>query len=264
MNAAQPLAGRTILVTRARHQAGSLSTQLQALGAKVIELPAIEIVSPDSYEPLDTALRNLSSYQWLVVTSANTVGVLAERLTLLGLHLSVLKHLRVAAVGRSTAEVLERAGVRVDVVPERYVGESLAAALKDQVQGSRVLLVRAAIARDVVPEALTRCGALVDNVDAYNTVLPESSIARGREVLDRGSPLPDAVTFTSSSTVTNFFRLLKELGRTRPPAGLRALSIGPITSATLREHGWEPAAEAVEHTVPGLVEAAVRALRLVS
>lgn len=254
------LAGHTILVTRARHQAGTLSHQLQELGAEVIELPAIEIVPPDSYQPLDDALRVLKKYQWIIVTSANAVRVLGERLAFLGLDVAALKHLQVAAVGRSTADALESAGVRVDVVPERYVGESLVFALEKKVRQSRVLLARASIARDVVPEALIRCGASVDCVDAYSTILPETSIARMRELLAAHAPVPDAATFTSSSTVTNFFRLLAAAGYSRPPAGLRALSIGPITSATLREHGWEPAAEAAEHTVSGLVDAAVRAL----
>ena len=256
---AGPLAGRRIVVTRARHQASALSAELISLGAEVVELPAIEIVPPVSYAPLDNALSNLSKYQFLVVTSANTARVLVERSLVLGIDQAVFGSLVVVAIGSSTGQALENAGIPVSMVPERYVGEALAAAIKDKVKGSRVLLARASVARDVVPSELTRCGAVVDIVDAYRTVLPQESVIRLRELFAPDGKLPDAVTFTSSSTVSNFFRLLAEAG-TRLGGQVKAVSIGPITSATLREHGWEPAAEASEHNVAGIIHATMELL----
>lgn len=259
MTAPLPLAACRILVTRARHQAGQLSAQLAELGAEVIEIPAIEIVPPESWGPLDAAMRNLQRYQWLIVTSANTIKSIAERLAALDLPISHLARLKIAAVGSATARALGDAGFTVSVTPEEYVAESLIAAIGDQVRGTRVLIARAAVARDVLPEALAKAGAEVDVVDAYRNLIPESSIRRIAEVFARGKPAPEAATFTSSSTVTNFFHLLEVAGL-EPPQGIRAISIGPITSQTLRDHGWEPSAEADPHDIPGLIAATVRTL----
>ena len=256
-----PLAGRTIVVTRPRRQAGRLRGELEALGATVIELPTIEIAPPDSYEPLDTELRDLGQYQWLVVTSANTARVLGERLALLVVDPAAVSRLRVVAVGAATAAALQEIGFRVDLVPPKYVAESVVDVLRDKVAGARVLLARAAVARDVIPDELRRAGATVDVVDAYRTVIPEDS-ARLVKGIFVDSPAPDAVTFTSSSTATNFFQLLGEAGICSAPKGVQAISVGPITSETLRELGWEPAAEADPHDVDGLVQATVRALTL--
>jgi uroporphyrinogen-III synthase len=254
-----PLKGRTILVTRPRRQASRLRRELEALGACVIEFPTIEIVPPDSYEPLDAALRDLRQYQWLIVTSANTARVLGERLALLPVDPSSVSGVQVVAVGSTTASALREARFRVDLVPSKYVAESLVDVLRDKVAGSRVLLARAAVARDVIPDELRRLGTVVDVVDAYRTVVPEESVGLVRGVFV-DSPVPDAVTFTSSSTATNFFHLLGEAGLCSVPANVRAISIGPITSETLRELGWEPAIEAGQHDVEGLVQAAVQAL----
>ena len=254
-----PLAGRTILVTRARHQAGRLSEVLRARGATVLEIPAIEIVPPASYAALDASLRNLSQYQWLIVTSANGAQALHERLAALGVDSRAMAHLQIAAVGSGTAQALQGAGLPVAVTPREYVAESLLEALGDRARGQRVLLTRAAVARDVIPDALRAQGATVDVVDAYRTVIPENSVTAIRTIFAAGGRLPDAATFTSSSTVTNFLALLREAGVARA-ATMKAISIGPITSATLREHGWEPAAEADPHDLSGLVEALMRAL----
>jgi uroporphyrinogen-III synthase len=178
---------------------------------------------------------------------------------LLGLPVESFAGLQCAAVGSATATALHELGVRVDIVPREYVAESLVAALGEKVSGARVLLARAAVARDVIPDALRRLGATMDVVDAYRTVIPQESAERAKEVFS-GTPLPDAVTFTSSSTVTNFLRLLSEAGIPDISRSIRAVSIGPITSATLREHGWEPATEAEPHDVQGLLQAIVRML----
>jgi uroporphyrinogen-III synthase len=254
-----PLTGCAILITRARHQAGALADRLQALGAEILEVPAIEIAPPGSCGPLDAAVRNLAPYQWLIVTSANGARALHERMRLAGVDPSAFAHLKIAAVGSATAQALREMGLEIAVTPREYVAESLVEALGDEVQGQRVLLARAAVARDVIPDALRARGATVDVVDAYRTVVPGESVARIRTILGAAGQVPDAATFTSSSTVTNFLHLLGEAGVTLPKT-LPAISIGPITSRTLRDHGWEPAAEADPHDLNGLVQAVVRAL----
>jgi uroporphyrinogen-III synthase len=247
------LHGKTILVTRARHQAGQLSEKLRALGAVVLEIPAIEIVPPESYAELDRALKNLSQYQWLIVTSANGVKALRER----GIGPASFAGLKVAAVGSATAQALREMRLEIAVTPEEYVAESLVEALGDQVGGKRVLVARAAAARDVIPDELRARGATVDVVDAYRTVIPVGSVTAVRTIVEADGLIPDAAIFTSSSTVTNFLNLLREAGVPRPES-MRAVSIGPITSRTLREKGWEPAAEADPHDMGGLVAAVVR------
>ena len=251
------LVGRRILVTRARHQAGQLSEKLRALGAEVVEIPAIEIVPPESYAEVDAALRNLSQYQWLIVTSANGAQALRERMGAPGVEAGILADLKVAAVGSATAQALREMGLAV--TPAEYVAESLVEALGDRVRGQRVLLARAAVARDVIPDALRARGAMVDVVDAYRTVIPAESVTAIRTLFGPGGRAPDAATFTSSSTVTNFLNLLREAGVARP-GSMRAVSIGPITSRTLRENRWEPAGEADPHDLGGLVEVVVRAM----
>ncbi len=254
----RPLRGKRIVVTRARSQASSLVAALSELGAEVIEIPTIEIVPLESYEALDVALLNVASYDWLIVTSANTVRVIVERLAALGLDVTVFDRLKKVAIGSATAKAMREREIGVDVVPEQYVAESLVAAIGDRVSGSRVLLVRASVARDVIPDELVRLGAMADVVDAYRTVAPADSVARLREAFSDPGRLPDAVTFTSSSTVRNFFTLWKQAGLVEMPKGMRAVSIGPITSETLREFHSEPAFEAERQDIEGLIEAVIR------
>jgi uroporphyrinogen-III synthase len=254
---AKPLAGKRILITRARHQAGRLAEALEAEGAEVLRLPTIEIVPPETYAPLDASLKTIDGFDWLIVTSANGAAALSERMEFLGLSLGRLQHLQVAAIGPASAAALQRMGLTVSAMPGQYVAEAVVAMLKDKVVGQRVLLARAAVARDVIPEQLRQCGADIHVVEAYRTVIPEGSIAQVRELFAEGKALPDAVTFTSSSTVNNFFALLvaADVGL---PDGLAAVSIGPITTETLHQHKWEPAFEAVQYDIPGLVEACKR------
>jgi uroporphyrinogen-III synthase len=254
-----PLAGRRILVTRARHQAGQLSEKLRALGAEVVEIPALEIVPPSSYAELDRVLGNLSQYGWLILTSANGVRALAGRMGVLRVLPGAFAGLEIAAVGSGTARSLEGLGLEVAVTPAEYVAESLVEALGDRVRGQRVLLVRAMVARDVIPDALRGRGAVVDVVDAYRTVIPEQSVTEIATIFGPGGRGVDAATFTSSLTVTNLLNLLLAAG-VDAPLGMRAVSIGPVTSGTLREFGWEPSAEADPHDLGGLVMAVVRAL----
>lgn len=258
MTASWPLAGKRIVVTRASHQAGQLSAELVKLGAKVIEIPAIEILPPASFEPLDAALGNLGLYQWLIVTSTNTVRTIQDRCAALNLAPASFSHLKIVAIGASTARALDEAGLVVSVTPKEYVAESLLGALVDETRNAGVLIARAAVARDVIPDALMQCGARVEVVEAYRTVVPRSSVEKITKLFASG-PV-EAATFTSSSAVTNFFHLLRTAAYDRTPDGMMAVSIGPITSQTLREFNWEPAAEADPHDVAGLVVATVRAL----
>lgn len=257
--------GLRVLVGRARHQASALSSQLRDLGAKVIEIPFIEIRKPHSYQPLDSALMQIATYDWLVLTSVNGVEALWERARNLKRTKRHLRHLRIAAIGPATKRAIEKHGLKVDVVPEEYVAESVVKSLRRRVKGKRVLLARAKVARDVIPRELRKLGSQVDVVEAYETVVPKTSRARLHAVLRNPKRRPHVVTFTSSSTVRNFVGLLgTSRGRARLHKSLNGIqfaSIGPVTSATLRELGLPVGIEAREYTIPGLVQAIVSARR---
>jgi uroporphyrinogen-III synthase len=256
----QPLKGVRVLVGRARHQAGALSRELRKQGAQVIEIPFIEIRKPRSFKPLDSALKNLHTYDWLILTSANGVEAMWTRLK----KLHIKKWAggpRIAAIGPATRKAIEQRGAKVDVMPKEYVAESVVRTLRSKVKGKRVLLVRAKVARDVIPKELHKAGAHVDVVEAYETVVPSSSRSRLRAALKNPERRPHVVTFTSSSTVTNFAQLLGRRLNPKSSAlrGVRTSSIGPVTSATLRELGFSVDIAAREFTIPGLVNAIVQA-----
>jgi uroporphyrinogen-III synthase/uroporphyrinogen III methyltransferase/synthase len=257
LNTALPLAGRRVLVTRAAHQAGKLSEGLSALGAIAVEVPVIEIQPPESFDAIDRALRSLADYDWLILTSANTVRALVDCAAYLNISIQKSASPQVAAVGEATAQAARQAGFSVGTVPASYVAESLVAEIALGVAGQRILLARAAVARDVIPDALRAAGATVDVIDAYRNVMPRSAPELLRAALEKRI---DAVAFTSSSSVTHLAEAVRSAGIAFPFAGVAAISIGPITTRTLRDLGWEPAAEASPSDVPGLVQAVVRAL----
>jgi uroporphyrinogen-III synthase len=256
-NEKYPLAQTRILVGRARHQAGSLSSSLRSLGAAVIEIPFIEIRKPKSFEALDAALKNIKTYDWLILTSANGVEAMWDRLRKLRIPRTKLKHLQIAAIGPATKKAIVKHGLKVKMVPEEYVAESVVKGLRDKVNGKRVVLMRAKVARDVIPEDLRAAGAHVEVVEAYETVVPEKSRTRLRALL-KSARRPHIVTFTSSSTAKNFAELL---GNRKVPAldKVQFASIGPVTSATLRELQMPVAIEAREFTMGGLIRAIVLA-----
>jgi uroporphyrinogen-III synthase len=259
--AKQPLKGVRVLVGRAHHQAGALSAELKKLGAQVLEIPFIEIRKPRSFQPLDSALKNLDTYDWLILTSVNGVEAMWARLE--KLHIkdwNTAGRLRTAAIGPATRQAIEQRGARVDVVPREYVAESVVRSLKSKVKGKRVLLVRAKVARDVIPRELRKAGAHVDVVEAYETVVPKLSRSRLRTALRNPKTRPHVVTFTSSSTVKNFAKLLGHGPTTRSADGVLTASIGPVTSATLRDLGFAVDIAAREFTIPGLLDAIVRTL----
>lgn len=252
-----PLAGRRVLVTRAAHQAGKLSEGLSALGAIPVEVPVLEIAPPASFGALDRALGQISQYDWIVFTSANTVAALNARAGQIGVATAGAGG-KIAAVGAATASAAREAGWNVTLIPESYVAESLVASLqKQEIRGKRVLLARAEVARDVIPDALRAAGAMVDVVDAYRNVMPAEAPVRLRRALAEGL---HAATFASSSSVTHLADAARAANVGFPFPGVPAVSIGRVTSATLRAAGWEPAAEADPHDIQGLIDAVARVL----
>src|SRR2546425_1295832 len=257
-NEVHPLAGTRILVGRARHQASGLSAGLRSLGASVVEIPFIEIRKPRSFQPLDEALKNLKRYDWLILTSVNGVEAMWERRRKFRLTRRHFKHLQIAAIGPATKRALVKNGLTVKMVPEEYVAESVVRGLRDKVSGKRVLLVRAKVARDVIPEQLRAAGAEVDVVEAYETVIPKKSQERLHALMRDSTRRPHLVTFTSSSPARNFAELLGT-ARTDLIKDIEFASIGPVTSATLRELHLPVAIEAREFTMGGLIRAIVLA-----
>jgi len=237
----RPLAGLTVAVTRARAQASGLAERLRSLGATAVETPAIRIVAIDGPAP------ELQNYDLVCLTSPNGVRLLFERLAAAGRDARALAGTRVAAIGPGTAAVLREHGVIADVVPERFVAEGLVEALAE-LPVARALIARAAEARDVLPEALRERGAEVDVIALYETVA--EPLSNGELAAARAA---DYVTFTSSSTVRFFF----EAVGSEPLSRARLVSIGPVTSAALRERGLEPDVEAARHDIEGVVDALV-------
>ncbi len=251
----RPLFGRRVVVTRARAQAGELSVELERLGAEVYEFPTIEIRAPEDFGPLDTAIGELDSFGWLVFTSVNGVEAFLGRLRHHGLDLrAVPRRAKVAAIGPATARKIEEVGLRVDVVPEEYRAEALIEVLEaSSLAGERVLIPRAKVAREILPEKLREAGAQVVVAPAYESA-PSSE---GREELARRLEAGevDCVTFTASSTVENFVGAFGAEEASRLLSGTRVACIGPITAETARGHGLGVDAEAKEYTMAGLVEA---------
>jgi len=246
-----PLADRRILVTRARGQASALAAQLETLGATAILIPAIELARPPFYDALDAALRSLGSFDWAIFTSSNAVQALVDRAQVLGL---TPRARRIAAIGPATAKSVVDTGIAnaVDLIPSQAVAESLAEALRPHAPGATMLLVRAAVARDVLPEALVAAGATVTIAEAYRTVIPGKSVDAIRALFE--SRPPDAITFTSASTAQNLVALLAAASVTLP-AGIVLASIGPITSQAMRELNLEPSVQAREASVAALATA---------
>ena len=270
----KPLFGKTIVVTRARSQASALTKQLEAEGAKVIEAPSIKIVPPETYAPLDEAIKNIHTYKWLVLTSANGVKAFFARLAHAGLDARALAGVKIAAIGCGTAKALQSCGVKADLVmliglllmitalvlmyrcarkrsPRRKM-EELAEALAPQLEkGDKVLIPRAKEAREVLPETLRRLGAEADVITAYETAAVCENAAELMEALQNKEV--DMVTFTSSSTVTNFLKVLG--GSKELLEGVALAAIGPVTAETCRKNGLTPAVTAGTFTIDGLTDA---------
>jgi len=253
----RPLFGKRVVVTRSREQAGELSTMLMALGAEVMELPAIRLIDPDDFGPLDRAIEQVASFDWVIFASVNGVRRFFARALRLGKDIRDLQGPRICAIGPATGAAVEAYHVRVACRPERYVAESVVEAFRamGDAAGKRILIPRTDVGRRVLIEELEKLGAEVTEVTAYRTV-PESLSEEGeRDLLDQP---PDFITFASSSTVRYFAECVGKEGLSRLTQHGEIVSIGPITSQTVRELGLSVGAEAEESTLPSLVSAVVQ------
>jgi len=251
----KPLFGRTIVVTRPRAQAEGFVQALEDLGADVLPYPTIEIVDPQTWEPVDAAIEGLERFDWVVFTSVNGVERFLDRMLERGKDARALHGARLAAVGPATGEALRRRSLSVDVIPGEYRAEGVAAAMSQfELRGASVLLPRASAARDVLPKMLSGQGAEVEEVHVYDTVPARRDAADLERLLEAGRV--DMVTFTSSSTARNFLAGLgaKEIARLSEVA---LGCIGPITADTIRNAGHAVAVTAEEYTIDGLIHAIV-------
>lgn len=266
----KPLSGKTILVTRPKGQADSLVQSLERLGAQVWAVPAIAIRPPKDARPLRREIRHLDRYDWLVFTSANGVRFFSRyaqkrNTPRTGRSLTKaipslirdLTHLKIATIGPATAREARRYGFKVHLVPKQFKAESLAAAFP-KITGQKILLARAKKARDILPKTLRQRGARVTVVEAYRTTPARAGWRRLRSKLLKGQA--DCVTFTASSTVESFFTLFSRAEARKILSQAKPVSIGPITSRTLRKRGSRPACQARSYTAQGLVQAIRRCL----
>ena len=253
----RPLLGKKIVVTRAREQASDLVSDLSELGAEVLECPTIKVVPCDDLTPLDFAISNLKSYDWIVFTSVNGVRHFFERLFLNGSDARALGHLKTAAIGPATADMLLRHGLTTDIIPESYRAESVVEAfLKENIAGKKILLPRAQEARPILPVELRKMGAIVDEIATYRTIQDDQNAGILLEDLQNNEI--DMVTFTSSSTVKNFKALIPDGHFFSFSDRITVACIGPITADTAKELGFNVHIIADEYTIPGLCKAIVR------
>jgi uroporphyrinogen III methyltransferase / synthase len=252
----KPLAGKRIVVTRARAQVRALAQQIEELGGEVIEFPTIEIQPAENFFAFDAAVAKIESYDWLMFTSVNAIAPFLSRLQHGGKTVKMLEHLDVGAIGPETAKELAANGISCCLVPQRYQAEGiLDEVTPDLMRGKRVLIPRAAEAREVLPDTLRKWGAAVDVVVAYRTAVPVLDVEplakriRRREV--------QVITFTSSSTVKNFVRLFNRKNLAEIVNGSAIACIGPVTAYTVEQLGGHAAIVATEFTIPGLVSAIV-------
>ncbi len=256
----QPLAGRTVVITRARAQATDFVVELEHYGARVIVCPTIEIAEPETYERLDEAIDHLYGYDWIIFTSVNGVEYFLRRLQVRTHQTSELDELRVCAIGEATAESLVAAHVHVDLIPNQFKAEGVFAALetfaggREALAGLNVLIPRAAVARDYLPKSLGEAGARVDVVAAYRTVQPDG-LDRGRVSAMLAGGAADCIAFTSSSTVRNLGQLFDTNDLTEPLNGVAVACIGDITAETAAAYGLQVDIQPREFTIPALARA---------
>ncbi len=249
----KPLFGKKVLLTRASSQSRVLRELLEAEGAGVLECPTIQILPPADCAPLDRTLRDLTHFDWVVFTSVNGVESVFNRLRVMNLDARVFRKTKIAVIGEATCEALKIHGLQPDFIPEEFTAASLIKELgrKIEVKNLRFFLPRTNIAPELLHEELEKRGAKVTEVIAYQTVTVPDSKAKLRELI-LGNKV-DYVLFTSSSTVKNFFEALPK--KIKIPSSIRFVSIGPVTSATLKEYGCKPYCQARKYTISGLVEA---------
>lgn len=249
----KPLFGKGILVTRTRRQASRLSSGLSELGAAVFEFPTIEIEpNRDAYPALDKRITEINGYDWIIFTSMNGVEVFMDRLSALGLDSRAFAGAKICAIGTATRDALKNYSLNADIVPEKYIAESILDSFRGRVGGKRILLPRADIARDALYQGLVSEGALVDVIDIYKTKIATGSRDELKELVMKA----DIVTFTSSSTVENFVEILGDEFEDIKDE-VRAASIGPITTETIKKHGIRLVCEADVYNIEGLVDAII-------
>lgn len=254
--ATHALAGRTIVITRARDQAAEFVHELEKYGAQVLVCPTIEIKEPDSYQRLDEAIEHLYGYDWLIFTSVNGVDYFFRRLETLGHDAHELDELKVCAIGEATAERLRALHIHVDIVPTEFKAEGVYEALKryaggkEHLKGQNFLLPRASVARDFLPNALENAGARVDVVTAYQTSVPDDADRGRMAAMFAGGA--DCIAFTSSSTVRNLAQLFDTQDLSEILRGVTIACIGDITAATAAEHGLKVEVQPDEFTIPAL------------
>jgi len=250
----RPLMGRSIVVTRSREQASDLVKHLSDLGGECLECPTIKVVPPDDLNPLDMAIENLLFYDWLIFTSVNGVNFFFNRLFEKNKDVRALNKIHTAAIGPATAKRLFDFGLKSDIIPESYRGESVVKAFAEtDISGKKILLPRAKEARQILPLELKKMGAVVDEVTAYcNQAVKDNADVVLKRLKEHTI---DMITFTSSSTAKNFHALLPPENRTGLMQGVTIASIGPITSTTARDLGFDVHIEAESYTIPELCRA---------
>ena len=251
----KPLFGKRIIVTRAREQASSFLKKMISLGAECIQFPTIQVIPPENWEALDKAIENLSIYEWILFTSPNGVKFFLERLHFHGKDVRELKGIKIGAIGPKTAEKWQRFGIVPDLIPKEYRAEAIVEEFKEMgIHPGKVLIPRAAKAREVLPEGLKKMGFKVNVVAAYQTVKPEQDTAMVAEMLRENKI--DMVTFTSSSTVTNFLGMIDRHDRSlrNSLAGVTVACIGPVTAKTAEENGLDVALIPGEYTIDSLTD----------
>jgi uroporphyrinogen III methyltransferase/synthase len=248
------LTGKKILITRAREQSGDFAILLKKLGAGVIEFPTIEIAPPLRWDGLDQAIRRLTSYDWIIFTSANGVHFFWQRFIENERNHRLPSSLRVCAIGPATAKKLREKEIFVDYMPKEFVAESILKGFeKISPEGTRILLARARRARDILPKGLRKMGAEVDVVEVYRTIKPKGGSKKLKQLLTDGGI--DVITFTSSSTVNHFAELLKKDDLKRLLKPIAIACIGPITARTAKEWGMNVKIQPRKYTIPALADA---------
>ncbi|MFQ5428080.1 MAG: uroporphyrinogen-III C-methyltransferase [Thermodesulfobacteriota bacterium] len=250
----KPLFGRTIVVTRAEEQAGEFTGVLEKYGAIPLGFPTIRTGPPPSWKPIDRGIKRLSTYDWAIFTSVNGVRYFFERLTKLGYDLRELKGVKICAIGPRTTRAIKELNIRVDLTPKVFRAEAILKALgKRGIKGKKFILPRALVAREILPETIRELGGTIDVLPAYRTVRPRKKAAEIREKIFAGEI--DAITFTSSSTVTNFMRFFKKHEAKKINSLTRIACIGPITGDTAKKLGLNVDIMPESYTIPDLTEA---------
>ena len=252
----RPLFGKRIIITRPQEQVEDFKTQLAQLGAEVIAFPTIEISEPASWESLDEAIRQIDQYQWVIFTSVNGVKNFFSRYRLAQKDIRDLKGVKISTIGPATEKAVCSMNLNVEVVPNEFKAEGLVESLKGKVmKGTRVLIARAKVARDVLPEELRKQGARVDVVEVYQTTIPKASRSQLQQILDERSV--DMVVFTSSSTVSNLVEIVRPSPLKELLDGIAVATIGPITAQTAERYGLKVSVQPSQYSIPALVKAIV-------